>query len=260
MNAAVERGLAAAKFSLFRRTLRRQRAEAVRSGMGILASARAAFGRPRGGPLASLVAALALLASTALAQTLTAAEAVRALGSADVQQRHAAVARLAEVGVMADVTPLLASLRDADADVRQEAEQAIWRIWSRSGDDAIDALYRQGMEQMSSGDVEHAIATFTSIIERKPAFAEGWNKRATLYFMVGDYRRSLADCDEVIKRNPNHFGALSGYAQIYAHLGSYERALEYARRALAIDPNLDGMRQAIDVLEQLVEQKRRHTV
>jgi tetratricopeptide (TPR) repeat protein len=228
--------------------------------MAILARARAAFGRRRGIPFAVLVAALALLAGAGAAQMLTAAEAVRALGSADVQQRHAAVARLAEVGAMSDVTPLLASLRDADADVRQEAEQAIWRIWSRSGDDAIDALFRQGIEQMASGDAEQAIATFTRIIERKPAFAEGWNKRATLYFMIGDYRRSLADCDEVIKRNPNHFGALSGYAQIYAHMGSYERALEYARRALAIDPNLDGMRQAVEVLERLVEQKRRQTV
>jgi tetratricopeptide (TPR) repeat protein len=207
-----------------------------------------------------MAAALLLLTGAAAAQTMTAAEAVGALRSADVQQRHTAVARLAEIGGMSDAHALLASLRDPDADVRQEAERAIWSIWSRSGDEAIDALYRQGMEQMSSGDVEQAIATFTRIVERKPAFAEGWNKRATLYFMIGDYRRSLADCDEVIKRNPDHFGALSGYAQIYARIGSYERALDYARRALAIDPNLEGMRHGVEMLEQLVEQKRRRTV
>lgn len=208
------------------------------------------------------VAVAALLAGpgAAAAQALTTEDAVRALASDDVRERHAAVARLAEAGTMKDVTPLLASLRDTDADVRTEAEQAIWRIWSRSGDEAIDALYRRGVDEMASGDVEHAIATFTRIIERKPAFAEAWNKRATLYFMIGDFRRSLADCDEVMKRNPNHFGALSGYAQIYAHMGSYERALEYARRALAIDPNLDGMRQAVEILEHAVEQKRRQTV
>jgi tetratricopeptide (TPR) repeat protein len=209
---------------------------------------------------AMVVAALVTFAGAAPAQTLTRAEAVRALASSDVQQRHAAVARLAEVGVMADVTPLLRSLRDPDGDVREEAEQAIWRIWSRSGDAAVDELFRLGVAQMATGDYDEAIATFTRIIERKPDFAEGWNKRATLYFMVGDYRRSLADCDEVIRRNPDHFGALSGYAQIYARMGYYERALEYARRALAIDPNLTGMREGVEQIERMIEQRRRQTV
>jgi len=87
------------------------------------------------------------------------------------------------------------------------------------------------------------------VIELKPEFAEGWNKRATVYFLAGQYQRSLADCDQVIRRNPAHFGALSGYGQIYLHLGQPDKALEYFRRALAVNPNLDGVRSTIEALE-----------
>jgi len=116
------------------------------------------------------------------------------------------------------------------------------------------------MDEMASGDVEQAIATFTSIIERKPAFAEAWNKRATLYFMIGDFRRSLADCDEVMKRNPAHFGALAGYGQIYLRLDQPERALDYFRRALRINPNMRGVAEVIPQIEQLLTERRKGTI
>jgi tetratricopeptide (TPR) repeat protein len=113
---------------------------------------------------------------------------------------------------------------------------------------------------MKSGELRRSIATFTRVIRLKPEFAEGWNKRATLYFLTGDYGKSLADCAEVIKRNPYHFGALAGYGQIYLKLESYELALEYFNRAIEINPNMDGVRLNIQLLEQLLEQRRRNMV
>ncbi len=138
--------------------------------------------------------------------------------------------------------------------------RSIWEIWARSGDAEVDALYRIGVAQMAAGDLQQSIATFTRVIRQKPDFAEGWNKRATLYFLAGDLRKSLADCDEVMKRNPYHFGALSGYAQIYVRLERYERALDYSRRALEINPNLDGVRRNMEVIEHLIEQRRRQSI
>jgi tetratricopeptide (TPR) repeat protein len=208
----------------------------------------------------AVLLSLLLLAFDVGAQEGGRDDALRHLTDASAQARRDAVGRLAEVGTMPDVTELLKALRDPDEDVRSDAERAIWRIWSRSGDAAVDALYATGLRQMESGDLPAAIATFTRIIEARPEFAEGWNKRATLYFMVGELRKSLADCDEVIKRNPQHFGALSGYAQIYVQLEYYDRALTYARRALAVNPNLDGVRRYIDVLERQVEQRKRQTI
>ena len=208
----------------------------------------------------AFVLALALAGTAAGAAETGRSAALAQLADADGATRRAAVERLADVGTMADVAPLVKALRDDDDDVRRAAEQALWRVWSRSGDAAVDALYAEGLRQMESGDVAAAIDTFTRIIERKPDFAEGWNKRATLYFLAGDLRRSLADCDEVVKRNPAHFGVLAGYAQIYARLEYYERALDYSRRALAINPNLDGVRRNIEVLEGAVAQRRRQSI
>jgi tetratricopeptide (TPR) repeat protein len=209
----------------------------------------------------AILTAMALLAGTAAhAQDSTRAQAARLLSSADAQERRSAASRLGEVGTMPDVPLLLRELHDPDQDARDESEQAIWRIWSRSGDPEIDRLYETGIQQMSAGELDDGIATFTRIITLKPDFAEGWNKRATLYFLAGDMRKSLADCDEVMKRNPYHFGALSGYMQIYIRLEYYDRALEYGRRALEVNPNLSGVRQSVELLEHAIEQRRNRTI
>ena len=206
--------------------------------------------------LAALVSTLLLSFTPAQSQGLSREQAVQSLSHGDAQMRRDAASRLGEVGSMADVALLVKALRDPDEDTRDQAEQALWRIWARSGDPEVDRLYQTGIEQMNAGDLQQSIATFTRIIELKPDFAEGWNKRATLYFLAGELRKSLADCDEVMKRNPYHFGALSGYALIYTQLEYYDRALEYSRRALEVNPNMDGVRRNIDLLERLLEQRR----
>lgn len=209
----------------------------------------------------SALLALWLMAGPASqAQNLSREQALASLSATQAGSRAEAASRLGEVGTMADVTLLSRALRDPDDDVRDSAEQAMWRVWSRSGSAEVDALYATGITQMSVGDLPQSIATFSRIIKLKPDFAEGWNKRATLYFLAGDLRKSLADCDEVVKRNPYHFGVLAGYAQIYARMEYYERALEYSRRALEINPNMTGVKRNIELLERLLEQRRRQTI
>ena len=208
----------------------------------------------------ALLSILLLTGTAAQSLGLSREQAVQALSKADTQGRRDAASRLGEVGAMADARLLMNALRDADEDVRDRAEQALWRIWARSGDENVDKLYQTGIEQMHAGDLQQSIVTFTRIIELKPDFAEGWNKRATLYFLADDLRKSLADCDEVMKRNPYHFGALSGYALIYIRLEYYDRALEYSRRALEVNPNMDGVRRNVDLLEHLIEQRRKRMI
>src|SRR3989454_1773011 len=137
---------------------------------------------------------------------------------------------------MEDIPRLARALRDADPLVRTFAESALWRVWSRSGDAEVDRLLALGVEQMQARDGEAAVETFTRVIARRPEFAEGWNKRATVYYLLGEYARSLADCDEVMKRNPYHFGALSGYGMIYLQLGEPEKALLYMDRRAGGQP------------------------
>ena len=216
---------------------------------------------------AVLLVALALMVGVVTpgeAQTqaprLTREQALAGMKSADVQSRRQAAAWLGEVGVIADAPVLLTALSDGDEVVRLLAEQAVWQVWSRSGDPETDSLLQQGIEQMNRGDGPVAVQTFTRVIERRPDFAEGWNKRATAYFLMDENEKSLRDCDEVMKRNPDHFGALAGYAQIYLRLDDPERALEYFRRALRVNPNMHAVRRAIPRLEQLLTERRKGTI
>jgi tetratricopeptide (TPR) repeat protein len=160
---------------------------------------------------------------------------------------------------MPDVPRLAQALRDPDPFVRAIAERTLWEVWSRSGETEIDALFANGVQEMSEGLGEAAVQTFTKIIERRPDFAEGWNKRATMLYLLGKYQESLADCDEVIKRNPHHFGALSGYGMIYLKLRDPARALTYFERALAVNPNLTQVEETAQALRRLLLERRKNT-
>ena len=200
------------------------------------------------------------VAAGASAAPLTRAQALVGLAQSDAEVRSAAVERLGEVGRMADAPRVIERLADVDPQVRVAAAAAVWRIWGRSGDSVIDRLYARGVEQMESAAFGDALATFDEIVRRKPAFAEGWNKRATVYFLIGRFDASLRDCDEVFKRNPQHFGALAGAGQIHLRLGDTKRALEFFRRAVDVNPNLEGPAQMIPILEEQLEaDERRRT-
>ena len=204
-----------------------------------------------------LVAALTLAAAPAFPEPPKShSQALAALSSAETTVRMEAIVWLANHGGMADAPRLHERLRDESAIVREYAERGLWALWSRSGDTAIDELMARGVSQMQAGEDKAAIATFSEVVKRKPDFAEGWNKRATVYFLAGDYKRSIADCDQVLKRNPAHFGALSGLGQIYFQLEDYERALAWFRKALEVNPNMLGVEFNIKGIEALLKEKR----
>jgi len=188
-------------------------------------------------------------------------EAREALGAlADVETRRAAALWLGQKGLMDDAPVLVQALRDQDPLVRASAEQALWQVWSRSGDDEVDGLLALGIEQMSAREGDAAVETFSRVIARRPDFAEGWNKRATVHYLMGAYAKSLADCDEVLKRNPHRFGALSGYGMIYLQLDQPARALEYFERALAVNPNLSSVVDTVEMLKRRLIQRRKDTI
>ena len=178
------------------------------------------------------------------------AEALAALNNADAATRAEAVAWLANRGGMADAPLLHERLRDESPFVRGFAEQGLWLLWSRSGDPGIDRLMARGTEAMQAGRHGEAVGVFSSIIEKQPEFAEGWNRRATVYYLAGQHEKSIADCHEVLKRNPRHFGALSGLGQIYLQLEDLEKALAWFRRALDVNPNMLGVEMNIRLLEE----------
>jgi len=163
---------------------------------------------------------------------------------------------LANHGSMADARLLEERLRDENGYVRAYAERGLWAIWTRSGDPAVDELMARGVQEMEDGNHKAAIATFSQVVKRKPDFAEGWNKRATAYYLLGDFQRSIADCDQVLKRNPRHFGALSGLGQIYYRLDDYDKSIEWYRKALEVNPNMAGVELNLKALESMARERK----
>ncbi|MBI3373945.1 MAG: tetratricopeptide repeat protein [Betaproteobacteria bacterium] len=187
-------------------------------------------------------------------------QALKDLSASDAAQRAVAVTWIANHGTQADAEALARRLSDESPIVRGIAEQGLWVLWTRSGDKAIDALMAKAAEQMQEQRFNEAIATLSEVIRRRPAFAEGWNRRATVLYLAGEYEKSLADCDEVMKRNQQHFGALAGYGQIYFQLERYDKAIAYWRRALEVNPNMTGVEINIKGAEQLLAEKRRRAI
>ena len=125
----------------------------------------------------------------------------------------------------------------------------IWLIWNHSEDPETDRLMSEGRAAMEKLDFDTAKARFDAVIERAPKFAEGWNKRATLYYVIGNYRASIKDIDEVLILEPRHFGALAGLGMNHEALGDDRRALDAWRRALKVNPYLQDVQERVKALE-----------
>jgi tetratricopeptide (TPR) repeat protein len=211
--------------------------------------------------LATVATALLVACGPPAGAQATREDALSALAQRDdAEARRRGVEALGEHGTMDDVPALVQALRDPDPAVRALADRALWRVWSRSGDEDTDRLLALGVEQMELREGAAAVETFTRVIARRPDFAEGWNKRATVYFLLGEYDRSRADCDEVLKRNPYHYGALSGYGMIHLQLDEPALALYWFERALAVNPNLHQVEETVEILRAVLVQRRRDVI
>ena len=144
---------------------------------------------------------------------------------------------------------LFSKLRSAET--RQDAirvERRIWTIWKQHDDPRVEARMRAGIRYMGTSFLEKARDTFSDIIEIAPDYAEGWNKRATVYYLMGHYEASVTDIARTLQLEPRHFGALSGLGQIYRQLDDPGQALEIFETVLEIHPHAASTAQAIEEL------------
>ncbi|MEQ8384532.1 MAG: tetratricopeptide repeat protein [Coleofasciculus sp. A1-SPW-01] len=134
------------------------------------------------------------------------------------------------------INSLLENLKNPDENVRKQATEELWRIWFYQK--GISGMERLGRTQMllERGETAQAEALLTQIIREQPDFAEAWNRRAVLYYLLKQYQKSRDDCQQVIRLNPIHFGALHGLGLCYMALGDYQAAITAFRRALEIQP------------------------
>jgi tetratricopeptide (TPR) repeat protein len=129
-------------------------------------------------------------------------------------------------------------------------ETEIDHIWGETSDPQTQQLMEKGLTLMAEDEDEAARKVFDTVIEHAPDFAEGWNKRATIEFLLGDYDASRADIAHTLKLEPRHFGALAGLGQVELALGNRAAALDAFNQALAIDPYLGDVGKVAEQLKK----------
>jgi tetratricopeptide (TPR) repeat protein len=148
---------------------------------------------------------------------------------------------------------LFAKLKSGSDEEARATEREIWQIWVAHKNPEIARLMQHGMAALNEDDSQEALDTFGQVVRADKGFAEGWNKRATVEFMMGDFEASVADIERTLALEPRHFGALSGLGQIYLALNKKALALKALNAALAVDPHLDGVREKADELKKQLE-------
>ena len=128
------------------------------------------------------------------------------------------------------------------------SENAIWRIWLESHDEVVDQRMAGGIHALSRRELPRALAYFDAAVEAAPEFAEAWNKRATVYWLMGSFDASLADIARTLALEPRHFGALSGLAMIREAQGHPFEALEALEKLIRVHPQMPGLLPWIDRL------------
>ena len=131
--------------------------------------------------------------------------------------------------------------------------RGIWQVWARSDDEQVNELMQAGIIALNQGAMSLAIAAFDAVVETAPDFAEGWNKRATVRFLVGDFAGSIADIERTLALEPRHFGALSGLGMIMMAEERPKEALKAYEAALAVNPHLPQARAVTKRLRQELE-------
>ena len=134
-------------------------------------------------------------------------------------------------------------------------EEKIWSIWNKHRtNNRLTERLEFGTELMQYGDYNYALRVFDNIIVTDPKWSEAWNKRATVYFLMGQYTNSLDDIDKVLNIEPRHFGALSGQARIFIKLQKYENAIKSIKKALKFYPSFKSG-EMIPEIERIIREE-----
>ncbi len=145
---------------------------------------------------------------------------------------------------------LFAELHETTDGLRAaQITQSIWSIWHEIADQQITELMQEGIKAMQSRNYTESLEAFDQVVNMSPDYAEGWNKRATLYYLIGDYANSAKDVKRTLILEPRHFGALSGLGLIYMELGNFDAALEAFQQTLEVNPFANGAQQNIDYIK-----------
>ncbi len=179
----------------------------------------------------------------------------RLAAHSDRMGRRAAVLAIGLLGDYNANTTMGRALHDDDRGVRMLAESGIRQLWCRIGTTQHRADLERVIELTAAGQFDEAITRSTRLIEQAPWIGEVWNQRALALFGRGQFKESIHDCTQALEINPYHFGAATGMGQCYMKLKNRPQALECFRRALRLNPNLEGVRAHVLYLQRTLKRQ-----
>lgn len=140
----------------------------------------------------------------------------------------------------------------SDAGTAAKITTEIWGIWTNPSDPALAQRMLEIVAIRGMGDVPEVMARLDQLVEDYPTYAEGWNQRATMRYLINDFEGSLADIEKVLEFEPRHFGALAGRVLIYLAQGKRSEALREMATALTIHPFLNERRLFPELQQDMV--------
>ena len=200
--------------------------------------------------------ALLLTAMSAAAPPLGLAQDLRAIPPKAQKKPPEAPGKLPKVGAdkSRGLDFLFGALKAApDEASAKHVEARIWALWTQTPSDTTALLMLRAKAAMDAQQMDVALKLLDAVVKLRPDYVEGWNRRATLYYLRNDYTHSLQDIEQVLVREPRHFGALAGLGMIMQELGDEKRALEAFRKALAVNPYLEKVPELVKTLTEKVE-------
>ena len=131
----------------------------------------------------------------------------------------------------------------------------IWKRWLSVDNSEISKLLSVGISAMNQNNLFVALNLFDKVVEKEPKFSEGWNKRATVYYLLGDYSNSIKDIQKTLQLEPRHFGAMAGLAEILLAQGDHETAEAVLKKTLSINPFLIDIQRQLTILKNWKEKQ-----
>ena len=131
----------------------------------------------------------------------------------------------------------------SDKQVIRSTENQIWDIWFAHPNSDVERLMQIGVQRMNANRQSEAMIIFSQLVENFPDYAEAWNRRATLHYILGNYQESIDDIERVLSLEPRHFGALSGLGLVYLQLDQLRKAKEAFEDLIKVHPNSPNARE-----------------
>ena len=148
---------------------------------------------------------------------------------------------------------LFNDLKFKNATLSYEIEQKIWELWStHPSDKNLTTMLAEGSNLVNKKKFDQAIVVFSKVIDLDPKWAEAWNKRATVLYMVGEFQKSQDDIDKVLELEERHFGALAGQGLVNIQLENYDKAIMSYKKAQQIYPKMKSPKIMIKQIEELI--------